>query len=352
MQENYENELTPEVKDKMKKNLIYVVIFSIIMLFAGFTSAYIVSMGDSFWLKFPFPTAFYISTIVIFFSSIFYIIGLNLAKKGKFDKSKWWFLLTFFFGVGFVFFQFKAYNKLVESGFNPVNSHIMVVEGRYGQYFELKYKNDFIELDDNDYTLKGKPLNSEVRSEMQSFASQFTKIHDSTVPQLKNYGKSFTIYYKEEPVSYIQGKLRKTNGETLTMVELDRLMNFSYHVRDGRGDFFAKGKMGKDFKLYFRGEELQYENRELLYNGQELDPYLRSKALETSDQATTFLWIITALHLLHILVTLIFMLRISIRSFTGKYNLNNVIDLKVGGIFWHFLGLLWLYLLLFLLFIH
>ena len=46
-------DVDPVVHEKMKKNLVYVSCFSIIMLFAGLTSAYIVSMGDAFWLETP-----------------------------------------------------------------------------------------------------------------------------------------------------------------------------------------------------------------------------------------------------------------------------------------------------------
>ena len=55
---NYEKEMDPLVKEKMKKNLVYVGIFSIVMLFAGFTSAYIVTMGDSFWLNILYQVVF------------------------------------------------------------------------------------------------------------------------------------------------------------------------------------------------------------------------------------------------------------------------------------------------------
>ncbi len=47
--------------DKAKKNLVYLGMFSVFMLFAGFTSAYIVSMGDNFWIKAPLPPAFWVS---------------------------------------------------------------------------------------------------------------------------------------------------------------------------------------------------------------------------------------------------------------------------------------------------
>lgn len=48
---DFSNELSPEIRVKMKKNLLYVGIFSIVMLFAGLTSAYYVNMGAPFgWL--------------------------------------------------------------------------------------------------------------------------------------------------------------------------------------------------------------------------------------------------------------------------------------------------------------
>jgi len=49
---------------------------------------------------------------------------------------------------------------------------------------------------------------------------------------------------------------------------------------------------------------------------------------------------------------MIYMLRMSIRSFTGKLATHDYLAVRMGAIFWHFLGLLWGYLLLFLLFIH
>ena len=81
MRKEFDQELSPEVREKMRKNLVYVGIFSVIMLFAGFTSAYIVSMGDSFWLKYPLPPAFWISTAIIVLSSIFFELGIFYIKK-------------------------------------------------------------------------------------------------------------------------------------------------------------------------------------------------------------------------------------------------------------------------------
>jgi cytochrome c oxidase subunit 3 len=88
MNNNFNQEYSPEIQEKVKKNLVYVGIFSVIMLFAGFTSAYIVSMGDSFWLKFPLPSAFWISTAVIILSSVFFELAIRSIKKENASRLK------------------------------------------------------------------------------------------------------------------------------------------------------------------------------------------------------------------------------------------------------------------------
>src|SRR5690606_9357805 len=131
-----------------------------------------------------------------------------------------------------------------------------------------------------------------------------------------------------------------------------RLSYLAMNVRDKRGDFFARGEIGKDFHIYFKGTELEYKNRELRLDGVKLQNYMQIKAMESADTASSYLYIITVVHLLHIAVTLLYLIRVVIGSFTGSINQGNSIGLRMGGIFWHFLGILWLYLLLFLLFIH
>ena len=84
MKEDFSQDGNKEQMDTARKNLVYVSMFSIIMMFAGLTSAYIVSMGDSFWLKFTLPTAFWISTGLIALSSIcIQASQYSFAKKGN-----------------------------------------------------------------------------------------------------------------------------------------------------------------------------------------------------------------------------------------------------------------------------
>ena len=73
-------DLDPVVHEKMKKNLVYVSCFSIVMLFAGLSSAYIVSMGDAFWLETALPSAFWWSTGCITLSSLTFIVAIGAAN--------------------------------------------------------------------------------------------------------------------------------------------------------------------------------------------------------------------------------------------------------------------------------
>jgi cytochrome c oxidase subunit 3 len=352
MKRDFSHELSPEVREKSSKNLVYLGIFSILMMFAGFTSAYIVSMGDSFWLKYPLPMPFFISTAVIFLSSVFLILGIRAIKKDNLKGLKLFVSLTLISGIAFVYFQFKGYNEMIESGIHPVNNHIIVTEGRYGDYFEVKYNNSFIEIDGNKFLLKGKEMTAAQLKEYQAFMAQFLTLKRNESFVVSNYGDKFILYYNSQPLGLINDKLCTPDGKEIQYVDQLRLQALAINVRDGRGDFFVKGVMGKDFHIYYKGKELQYKNRDLQMNGQKLSKFLQIKAMETADSATSYLYLITVLHLLHILVTLIYMSKLTIRSFTGKYSATENLQLRVGAIFWHFLGLLWVYLLLFLLFIH
>ena len=347
---DYNQELTPEVREKMRKNLIYVGIFSIAMLFAGLSSGYIVSAGDTFWVKYNFPPAFYISTALIILSSIVLAIGIKIAQKGNAAILKTIVPVTFILGVGFAYFQFRGYSELYQNG-AFWTSKITVSEGRYGSYYELEVNGKYMEVDGNDYLIAGKLISEKQKEEIGTFAKQFeaiSTIKNSKVTQLDKY----TLRYKNQPVTYKEGDFYVQDTVKLAYVDLDRLEKFSWHLRDGRGDFFHRGKFGKDFKIYYKGKELDYKDRTLYYKGSPLAAPLQMKLEASSDTATSYLYILTVLHLLHILVTLIFVLKASIRSFSGKLAVDNFLPVRILAIFWHFLGALWIYLLLFLLFIH
>jgi cytochrome c oxidase subunit 3 len=341
-----------EQVDKARKNIVYVSMLSIIMVFAGLTSAYIVSMGDSFWLKSKFPSAFWVSTVIIGMSSICIQASVSFAKKGNIAALKTAISITLALGLSFIYFQFKGYGQLVDNGVHFIGNHIIVTDGKYGDYFEVKYKGDLVEVNGNDFMLKGEKMNEAEMKAYQNFMDQFIEIREKEPFNIKQYGKDFELLFKDRPLKLVEGVLSSEEEGKLKFLDCLRLRDLAVNVRDNRGDFFVKGKMGKDFHVYFKGKELQYENRELQMNGKKLTNYLQIKSMEAADTASSYLYLITFLHLLHVIVTTLYIVKLVRHSFSGKINKQQNLTLQMGAIFWHFLGLLWIYLVLFLLFIH
>ncbi len=338
--------------EKAKKNLVYLGMFSVFMLFAGFTSAYIVSMGDNFWVKAPLPKAFWISTAIIVLSSITIQLSLFFNKKGNAKLLKGLITATFILGVAFVYFQFKGYGQLMDNGLHATGSGIVVSEGRYADYYTLKMDGEHVFVNGNDYLKGNVVLKGKEMERLQDFTAQFLDLKTTGSITMSKGAEDFVLYYRDEPMTVIDGELRMKDSSIVLPLDRDRLKALAVNIKDGRGDFFIRGKMGKDFKVYFGGKEVTYKDRDLYYQGKKLQPYMQTKIMESSDTSSSYLYLVTFMHLLHIIVTLLYLSKVVIRSFIGKINSTNAIGLKMGALFWHFLGLLWVYLLLFLLFIH
>ena len=139
---DYSKELSPELREKMKKNLVYVGIFAVVMFFAGLTSAYYVNMGGGFWLKYPMPSGFYLSTLFIGCSSLFFVLAIRAIKQGKSSLLKLHMALTLVFGLLFVTFQFKGYNQLIElkEKFNLKNLTIKIYNIEDNPYQDKVHK--------------------------------------------------------------------------------------------------------------------------------------------------------------------------------------------------------------------
>ena len=81
-EKDLEKELTVGRK-KSAKPMLWVSMISMVMFFAGLTSAYVISMKRDDWVTFELPDAFYISSILIVMSSISIFISQKLIKKNK-----------------------------------------------------------------------------------------------------------------------------------------------------------------------------------------------------------------------------------------------------------------------------
>ena len=105
-------------KERSAKLLLYFAIVSMFMMFAGLTSAYLVSASRKDWTHdMHLPPAFTISTVLIFISSFAIHFALRAMKSGDRNKTAVFLWVTMALGIGFVFFQFKGFGELVEQGF-------------------------------------------------------------------------------------------------------------------------------------------------------------------------------------------------------------------------------------------
>ena len=73
---------------KARNTLLMIAMFSVVMLFAGLTSAYIVSKGalGSKWDYIDLPNMFYVSTMMILISGVFAYKALNYCKSNNFNN--------------------------------------------------------------------------------------------------------------------------------------------------------------------------------------------------------------------------------------------------------------------------
>ena len=114
-EKDLEKELTVGRK-KSAKPMLWVSMISMVMFFAGLTSAYVISMRRDDWVTFELPDAFYISTLLIILSSITISISQRLIKKGKRELSIAFLLITFALGIAFVWQQYAGFEDLRSAG--------------------------------------------------------------------------------------------------------------------------------------------------------------------------------------------------------------------------------------------
>ncbi len=89
---------------------------SIIMMFTGWTSAYIVKHAAGNWLEFGLPSLFYVSVGLIVLSSITLHISYISYKKQKEGLYKGMLILTFILGIAFIVSQYQGWMQLQAIG--------------------------------------------------------------------------------------------------------------------------------------------------------------------------------------------------------------------------------------------
>jgi len=106
-----------EKTDRAKKMMLWFGLASLLMVFAGLTSAYIVSSAREDWsAELELPTMFYFSTIIIIISSLTYIMAKKAIEADRVKACTNWLLFTLLLGIAFIVLQFNGFSQLIAQG--------------------------------------------------------------------------------------------------------------------------------------------------------------------------------------------------------------------------------------------
>ena len=120
-----------------KKFIVWLFIVSIVMMFAGWTSSYIVAKADGAVSSVVLPSIFTTSTILLLLSSVTMHLAYRSSKKDNLAQLKIFTSLTFLLGVVFLVLQLQGFGKLAEYeiewvGGSVIDSFSYLLPGMHG----------------------------------------------------------------------------------------------------------------------------------------------------------------------------------------------------------------------------
>ena len=119
-----------------KRVLLILPILSIVMMFAAFTSGYIVRRDEGNWREFDLPASLLINSILIILSSVSMQWASFSARKDEIGRVKIGLIITLVLGLAFLVGQYHSFGDLVASNTyfggadaNPSGSFLYVLMG-------------------------------------------------------------------------------------------------------------------------------------------------------------------------------------------------------------------------------
>ncbi|MFN0032285.1 MAG: heme-copper oxidase subunit III [Flavobacteriales bacterium] len=241
----------PEIKVRTKKMMMWFIIFAIVMMFAGFTSALIVMYGKAMWVHIVPSQWLWTSNALILVSSITLYAGHKMLRNGRQRLALVFTLITLALGIGFTISQNAAWTEM------------------------------------------------------------------------KARGMGRTTYLNEQGLEASRwNSIGKITGE-----------------------------YGKDFWFEINGQQVTLQDGEYYDPANPARP-VTNTVMTTFNASGALLSILIYLHIIHLLLGLIYLTVNSVRIMRGRLNAQNWISHYANSMYWHFLGLLWLYLFAFMFFIY
>lgn len=119
-----------------RKFALWLFMASVLMLFASWTSAYIVRQAEGNWQFFELPVIFYYSTAIIVLSSITLQIAYFAARRNETSRLRKLIAGTGILGFSFLVAQVLGWSDLVSKRVyfvgNPSGSFVYVITGFHG----------------------------------------------------------------------------------------------------------------------------------------------------------------------------------------------------------------------------
>ena len=120
-----------------KKFIVWLFIVSIFMMFAGWTSAFLVAHSEGNILDVELPKLFTITTVILLISSVTIHLAKRAVKKDNLAVARLMLGLTLVLGTAFLFGQWYSFGKFVEQdiffvGGTAVQSFLYVLPFMHG----------------------------------------------------------------------------------------------------------------------------------------------------------------------------------------------------------------------------
>jgi cytochrome c oxidase subunit 3 len=121
-----------------KKFALWLFMVSVVMVFAGLTSAYIVRQAEGNWLEYDLPNIFYYTSGIALLSSITLHWAYFSAKKDNFLNLRIGMILTVILGISFLIGQWYSWVAMVDREVffvgNPAGSFLYVFTGLHAAH--------------------------------------------------------------------------------------------------------------------------------------------------------------------------------------------------------------------------
>lgn len=153
---------------RARRMLTWLTIVAICMLFAGWFSAYLVSMSAGYWTRITLPASFIYGTLAVLAGSATVQMALASARKGGDGRQiVLWLAATLVLGLAFTAFQFSGYSHLIAKGIHLSPSKMSRLGGEYGTDHTFLKDGQALVLEGGSYYLPddaehARPLNAEL----------------------------------------------------------------------------------------------------------------------------------------------------------------------------------------------